>query len=78
VILTVTQSWSKKGRRKDLNKGILHTTLTGKLQLELEYRQPGAKGDSTRQERASTVQQLDRGYTQAQVADAFTWLLHVI
>jgi hypothetical protein len=73
----VTQSWSKKSRSKDVNKGILELALSGAVELELEYRKP----DSTENqafEQPVTAQQLHRLHVQAQIADAFAWLLHVI
>jgi hypothetical protein len=61
-----------------VNKAILHTALTGKLQLELEYRQPSSKENSDVHEELSVVEWPHGTYVQPQTAEEFFCLLHVI
>ena len=61
-----------------MNRGILELALSGALELEPEYRKPDSKETRVPHEQRVTVQQLRRVHAQAQIADAFAWLLHVI
>ena len=61
-----------------MNGGILQTSLSGAVKLQLEYREPMGKATETPQERAHTAQQLAQAHAKTQIADAFAWLLHVI
>jgi len=73
-----TRFWWKRNRSKHVNRGILELALSGALELELEYRKPDSKETRVPHEQRVTVQQLRRVHAQAQIADAFAWLLHVI
>lgn len=61
-----------------MNKGILQLALSGAMELELEYREPGSKENDSTNEHSAAAQQSDRIHAQEQIADAFAWLLHVI
>ena len=61
-----------------MNKGILELALSGTVELELEYRTPEDKQTQMPHKPRVTVRQLRRIHAQAQIADAFAWLLHVI
>lgn len=59
-----------------MNKGILKLALSGKVPLQLEYRDPSC-GSSAERRSDSVSEQLNNA-AKMQIADAFAWLLHVI
>jgi hypothetical protein len=60
-----------------MSQGILQLALSGTVDLELEYREPGSKDSGTPQEHAA-AQQLHGSHALAQIADALPAWLHVI
>lgn len=61
-----------------MNQGILELALSGTVALELEYRKPDSTETRVPHEERVTAQQLRRIHAQAQIADAFACLLHVM
>lgn len=61
-----------------MNQGILEVALSGAGELELEYRKPDGKETRVPHDQCVTAQQLRRIRAQAQIADAFAWLLQVM
>ncbi|PYX09922.1 MAG: hypothetical protein DMG88_04160 [Acidobacteria bacterium] len=59
-----------------MNKGILKLALSGKVPLQFEYRDHSGASSAERPDSAVN-EQLDNA-AKVQIADAFTWLLHVI
>jgi len=60
-------------------KGIIYHALSGRLPLELDYRDPAMPSDKggNRKECAG-AEPVQHSDAKAQIADAFAWLSHVI
>ena len=61
-----------------MNKGILQLDLSGRVPLELDYREPDGRENRGPRAEAAAIERPHDSDTQLQIADAFAWLLHVI
>ena len=61
-----------------MNKGILQLAVSGKIPLQLKYRDPTGADDVERRSDSVVNQQFHHDSAKVQIADAFAWLLHVI
>jgi hypothetical protein len=61
-----------------VNKGILKLALSGKVPLQLEYRDPRGGSSAEYHSESAVNEQLQRDLARTQIADAFAWLLHVM
>jgi hypothetical protein len=61
-----------------MHKGILQVAVSGKIPLQLEYRDPSGADNAERRSDSTVNEELHHNLAKAQIADAFAWLLHVI
>jgi hypothetical protein len=60
-----------------VNKGILLHALSGRVDLELEYREP-SHNETGMSPQDLAAGKLERTHALMQIADAFAWVLHVM
>ncbi len=61
-----------------MSKGILQLALSGKVPLQLDYREPSTGENAERPKEPAAIERPHHNQAKAQIADALAWLLHVI
>jgi hypothetical protein len=61
-----------------MNQGLLQLALSGRVKLELEYREPSSKEPERLQEPFGHALQLNRKQRQVQIEEEFACLLQAI